>query len=83
VNEIATEVVHLWWVGYRWYALKAPAGALGGNYGDFFPQVGGQDVGFVRIRYFGTFSPIYFSILILFLLFLFSFFYFNCLLVLL
>ena len=50
-------------------APKAPAGAIGVGYSDFFPQNGEEDVGFVRIRYFGTFSPIYFSILILFLLF--------------
>jgi hypothetical protein len=50
------------------YALKVPLGALGGDYGDCFPQNGEEDVGFVRICYFGTFSPISFLIVILFLL---------------
>jgi hypothetical protein len=45
-------------------APKPPAGAIGVVQGDFFPQVGGQDVGFVKIRYFGTFSPIYILLLL-------------------
>jgi hypothetical protein len=48
---------------------EAPAGALGGDYGDFFPQDGEEDVGFVNIRHIGTILPIHFPILILFLLF--------------
>ena len=48
---------------------EAPAGALGVDYGDFFPQVGEEDVGLVRIRHFGTFTPSNFPILIPFLLF--------------
>jgi len=48
---------------------KTPAGGLGVDYGDFFPQDGEGDVEFVNIRYFGQFSSIYFPILILFLLF--------------
>ena len=64
------KVVHLGELGNRWEMRpEAPAGALGVVYGDFFLQVGEKDVEFVRIRYFDQFSPIYFSILILFLLF--------------
>jgi hypothetical protein len=70
-------MVHLGELDIGRYALKVPLGAIGVGYGDFFPQNGEEDVGFVRIRYFGTFSPIYFS------KFLCSFFYFKCVLVLL
>jgi hypothetical protein len=46
---------------------KAPAGALGGDYGDFFLQDRGLDIGFVNIRYFGTISPyLNFTFLVLF-----------------
>jgi hypothetical protein len=63
------KVVHLGGLDIGGDAPEAPAGALGVVYGDFFLQVGEKDVEFVRIRYFDQFSPIYFSILILFLLF--------------
>ncbi|SRR5258707_15234462 len=59
------------------YAPKAPAGALGVDYGDFFPRDGEEDVGFVNIRHIGAIFPY------LFLQFLSSFFYFKCVLVLL
>jgi len=36
---------------------KAPAGALGVVYGDFFPQDGEEDVGFMNIRHIGTIPP--------------------------
>jgi hypothetical protein len=58
------------------YAPEAPAGALGVDYGDFFPRDGEGDVGFVRIRYFDQFSISIFQ-------FLFSFFHFKCVFVLL
>jgi hypothetical protein len=61
-------MVHLGGLDIGGYAPKAPAGAIGVDYGDFFPRDGEEDVGFVRIRYFGQFSPIYFPIPILFLL---------------
>jgi hypothetical protein len=56
---------------------EAPAGAIGVVYGDFFPRDGEEDVEFVNIRHIGTIFPYLFS------KFLCSFFYFNCLLVLL
>jgi hypothetical protein len=43
-------------VGVR---LKAPAGALGVDYGDFFLQNGEEDVGFVNIRHIGTIPHIH------------------------
>jgi hypothetical protein len=44
---------HLGELDFGGYARKAPAGALGVVYGDFFPQDELRDVEFVRIRYIG------------------------------
>jgi hypothetical protein len=68
LNETAMKMVHLGELDIGRYALKVPLGALGGDYGDFFPQGVEKDVGFVRIRYFGQFSLSDFLIVILFLL---------------
>jgi hypothetical protein len=47
-------MVHLGELDIGSYALKVSLGALGGDYGDFFPQVGEKDIGFVNIRHIWT-----------------------------
>jgi hypothetical protein len=61
LNKTATEMIPLGKLNIGRYALKVPLGALGGDYGDCFLQVGEKDVEFVRNSPYWDNSPYLFS----------------------